>query len=82
METAEGILYEEISKIIMVGVAADRDATTRASYGAAGGTIGTGAGVLAGLFFMAGVYALNKKTIRKRIEREHPERKNRALHFH
>ena len=55
---------------VMVGVAADRDATTRASYGAAGGTIGTGAGVLAGLFFMAGVYALNKKTIRKRIERD------------
>lgn len=55
---------------VMVGLAADKDATTRASYGAAGGTIGTGAGVLAGLLFMLGMYALNKKTIRKRIERD------------
>ncbi len=55
---------------VMVQMVADQDATTRASYGAAGGTIGTGAGVLAGLLFMAGVYALNKKTIRRRIERD------------
>ncbi|MDE6890907.1 MAG: polysaccharide biosynthesis protein [Lachnospiraceae bacterium] len=55
---------------VMVGLAADKDATTRASFGAAGGTIGTGAGVLAGLLFMLGMYALNKKTIRKRIERD------------
>ena len=35
----------------------------KASYGAAGGTIGTGAGVLAALLFMAGMYGLNRKTI-------------------
>ena len=55
---------------VMVGIVADRDATTQASYGAAGGTIGTGAGVLVGLLFMLGVYALNSKTIRKRIKRD------------
>ena len=55
---------------VMVQLVADQDASTRASYGAAGGTIGTGAGVLAGLLFMAGVYALNKKTIKRRIERD------------
>lgn len=55
---------------VMVGIVADKDATTQASYGAAGGTIGTGAGVLVGLLFMLGVYALNSKTIRKRIKRD------------
>ena len=55
---------------VMVQLVADGDASTRASYGAAGGTIGTGAGVLAGLLFMAGVYALNRKTIKRRIERD------------
>lgn len=55
---------------VMVSMVADQDATTQASYGAAGGTIGTGAGVLVGLLFMLGVYALNRKTIRRRIERD------------
>ncbi len=55
---------------VLVQVAADRDMTTKASFGAAGGTIGTGAGVLAALLFMAGVYVLNKGTIKRRIERD------------
>lgn len=55
---------------VLVQMVADQDMTTKASYGAAGGTIGTGAGVLAALLFMAGMYALNKKTINKRIERD------------
>ena len=55
---------------VLVQMVADQDETTRASYGAAGGTIGTGAGVLAGLLFMVAVYALNKKTIHRRIERD------------
>lgn len=55
---------------VMVDMAAGRDTTTIASYGAAGGTIGTGAGVLVGLLFMAGIYALNRKTIHRRIERD------------
>ena len=55
---------------VMVNMAADQNTTTQASFGAAGGNIGTGAGVLAGLLFMVGVYALNRKTIRRRIERD------------
>ncbi len=55
---------------VMVQIAADEDPSVRASYGAAGGTIGTGAGVLAGLLFMIGVYVLNRKMIRKRIKHD------------
>lgn len=52
-------------------VPADETAmVTRATYGAIGSAVGTGAGVLAGLLFMAGVYALNRKMIHKRIQRD------------
>jgi stage V sporulation protein B len=39
-------------------------------FGAAGGTLGTGAGVLAGILFMLFTYFLNRKTISKRINRD------------
>lgn len=42
----------------------------RLAYGAAGGAIGTGIGVLAALLFMLGIYALNKKMIHGRIKRD------------
>ncbi len=42
----------------------------RATYGAIGSALGTGAGVLAALLFMAGMYALNRKIIRRRIEQD------------
>ena len=42
----------------------------RASYGAAGGTLGTAAGVAAGILFMVIVFALNRKTIKRRIQRD------------
>ena len=44
--------------------------TTKAMYGAIGSAMGTGAGVLIGLLFMWGVYALNKQLIAKRIQRD------------
>lgn len=40
------------------------------SYGAAGGAIGTGVGVLAALLFMLGMYALNRKMILRRVKRD------------
>ena len=40
------------------------------SWGAAGATMGTGAGVLAALLFMVFVYGINRKTIRRRIRRD------------
>ncbi len=44
--------------------------TNKAMYGAMGSALGTGAGVLAGLLFMWGIYGLNKKLIHKRIYRD------------
>lgn len=38
--------------------------------GAAGGTLGTGAGVLTGLMFMCFVYSVNRKSIQKRVRRD------------
>lgn len=40
------------------------------AWGAAGGAVGTGIGVLTALLFMTGIYALNRKTIKKRIARD------------
>lgn len=40
-------------------------------WGAAGATMGTGAGVLSALIFMILVYCVNKGTIKKRISRDH-----------
>lgn len=40
------------------------------SWGAAGATMGTGAGVLAALLFMAFVYGINRKTIRRKIKKD------------
>lgn len=55
---------------VLVGIVKDQDTTTQASYGAAGGTIGTGAGVVVALLFMMGIYALNKGTIKRLIKRD------------
>ncbi|MCI8570562.1 MAG: polysaccharide biosynthesis protein [Lachnospiraceae bacterium] len=55
---------------MLVQMAEGKDATTIASYGAAGGTIGTGVGVLAGLLFMLAMYGLNRKTIKNRAEKD------------
>lgn len=42
----------------------------RATHGAIGSALGTGAGVLVALLFMLGIYALNRKLIHKRIARD------------
>lgn len=55
---------------ILVRMAAGESTSTIASYGAVGGTIGTGVGVITALLFMAGMYGLNRKTIHRRIERD------------
>ena len=44
--------------------------TSRAVYGAMGSALGTGAGVLAALLFMVGVYVLNRPMILRRIRRD------------
>lgn len=44
--------------------------TERAIQGAVGSALGTGAGVLAALLFMLGIYGLNRGLINKRIQRD------------
>lgn len=48
----------------------EAEQTSRAVYGAMGSALGTGAGVLAALLFMAAVYALNRPMIQRRIRRD------------
>ncbi|MEE3419855.1 MAG: polysaccharide biosynthesis protein [Lachnospiraceae bacterium] len=43
------------------------DDTVRGMYGAAGGTIGTGVGVVSGLAFMLFAYFYNRKNVQKRV---------------
>lgn len=43
---------------------------SRATYGAIGSAMGTGAGVLVALLFMMGVYGLNRGIIRRRIRQD------------
>lgn len=42
----------------------------RATYGAIGGALGTGSGVLTGLLFMVGMYLLNRRMILTRVSRD------------
>ena len=67
------IIEQLVNAIVSVGAAwlfiewfAATD-TEEAIYGAAGGTLGTGAGVLAGVIFMLFVFGVNRKTIQRRI---------------
>lgn len=46
------------------------DSILRGKYGAAGGTIGTGAGVVTGLLIMLLAYGINRRKIRGRIARD------------
>lgn len=74
MPTSISQVLEQIANaIVSVGAAwlliksFGRDEKTRAIYGAAGGTLGTGAGVLAGLLFMCFVYYINRKVLKRQI---------------
>ena len=54
----------------MIKIHAGQEEAVIQRWGAAGATIGTGAGVLAALLFMLWVYGLNKKRIRREISRD------------
>ena len=74
------ILEQIVNAIVSVGAAygfvriAARQAESAASenikaiYGAMGSAVGTGAGVLFALFFMAGIYWVNRKYFQKRVD--------------
>jgi stage V sporulation protein B len=51
----------------LTGLVPLEETTRRSVYGAAGGAIGTGVGVVTGLLFMWGIYAMNRSTIHKRV---------------
>lgn len=66
--------------ILVARVASDGGNST-AIYGAVGGTMGTGAGVLTGLIFMLFVYGVNRKIIFKRIARDKSETEESYSHI-
>lgn len=70
LEQIINALVSVLAAYFLVKLSAGKESSVIASYGAMGGTIGTGAGVLTALLFMAGIYALNKETIHRRIERD------------
>ncbi len=55
---------------LAIGQAKEASENTRAIYGAMGSAVGTGAGVLFALLFMAAIYALNRNYFRRRIDRD------------
>lgn len=61
---------------LMMGIAArsGKDLGTQAMYGAMGSALGTGAGVLAGMLFMIGVYGLNRSMITQRLKKDRSDR--------
>lgn len=59
--------------LILTNLAGNEDPSKRAMYGAIGSAMGTGAGVIAALFFMFGVYRYNRGTIKRRIESDNSE---------
>lgn len=71
------IIEQLINAIVSVGAAwlfiewFAGNETEEAIYGAAGGTLGTGAGVVAGLWFMLFVFVANRKEIQRRIDNDY-----------
>lgn len=68
-QIGEQIIHAVVSIVAAYGfikLAANEEQIS--SYGAAGGTLGTGAGVLFALFFMLVVYMANHKTVKKNLK--------------
>lgn len=59
--------------LILTNIAGNEDPSKRAVYGAIGSALGTGSGVVIALLFMLFVYHVNRKSIHKRIDRDHHE---------
>ena len=63
-----------LTGMVAADIMTSAEMTRRSIYGAAGGAIGTGIGVLTAILFMWAIYGLNKKTIHKRISQDkHPQ---------
>lgn len=59
--------------LMQTAVAAGGDSSTQAMYGAVGSAIGTGAGVVVALLFMAVIYMMNHKMIKRRADYDKTE---------
>lgn len=80
MQTSVSQILEQIlNAVVSIGAAyllmqmavrMGKDSSTQAMYGAIGSALGTGSGVLIALLFMAAIYFLNRKTIKRRIEHD------------
>ena len=84
------ILEQIINAVVSVGAAwyliahvagTGADDTTRAIYGAMGGALGTGAGVVTALLFMVWFYVLNMPGMKRRMERDHKAEESRKEIF-
>ncbi len=64
-------IFALVMSSMMIRMHAPEGTEAVEKWGAAGATLGTGAGVTSALLFMLFVYALNRKVIRRRIERDH-----------
>ncbi len=75
------ILEQIVNAVVSIGAAygfvqiakkaaANGETANAAMYGAMGSAVGTGAGVLAALLFMTGIYFLNRDLIHRRIRRD------------
>ena len=74
LEQGVNALASILLALWLTGLVPVEETTKRSVYGASGGAIGTGIGVLSGLLLMCAIYALNLKMVKKRIAADsHPE---------
>ena len=64
---------------LLIHTVADKDATTRARYGAMGSALGTGCGVLIALLFMAWTYRRNRPYYLRKVAADDSGREDRFL---
>lgn len=67
LEQFANAAFSILAAWLFIEVVAGNDKDSMDRWGAAGGTIGTGAGVVAALLFVLVVYHLNRKIIKKKI---------------
>ncbi|WP_026509406.1 putative polysaccharide biosynthesis protein [Butyrivibrio sp. LC3010] len=59
--------------LVNLAISKGGDASTRAMYGAIGGALGTGSGVVIALIFMLFVYRMNRDAVRRKVIHDHHE---------
>lgn len=70
MEQIANALVSIGAAMLFMSFVKDADTSTQAVYGAMGSAVGTGAGVLTALIFMAAVYGVNNKMFKRRRDKD------------